>query len=119
MVERVEGTFDARDRLLEEKVYDAATGGTLTNTLTYGYDANGSLTSRTATAGGSLTQVWDVHGRLASATDVQDSTTRQALYRYDPDGIRLREEVTTTTGGVSTTEVRLLVVDHQSPLGYA
>ncbi|HXG08424.1 MAG TPA: RHS repeat-associated core domain-containing protein [Gemmataceae bacterium] len=119
IVERVEGTFDARDRLTEEKVYDAAVGGTLTNTLTYGYDTNGSLTSRTATTGSSLMQVWDVRGRLQSATNVQGSTTRQALYRYDPDGIRLREEVATTTGGVSTTEVRLLVVDHQSPSGYA
>ncbi|HXG12267.1 MAG TPA: hypothetical protein VNK04_21105 [Gemmataceae bacterium] len=34
IVERVEGTFDARDRLLEEKVYDAAVGGTLTNAVT-------------------------------------------------------------------------------------
>ena len=76
IVERVEGTFDARDRLLEEQVYDAATGGTLTNTVSYGYDTNGSLTSRTATTGGSLTQLWDVRGRLASATDVQGSTTR-------------------------------------------
>ncbi|HXG11572.1 MAG TPA: isopeptide-forming domain-containing fimbrial protein [Gemmataceae bacterium] len=98
---------------------NAAVGGTLTNTLTYGYDTNGSLTSRTATTGGSLTQIWDVRGRLQSATDVQGGTTKQALYRYDPDGIRLREEVTTTTGGVTATEVRLLVVDHQSPAGYA
>jgi len=119
VVERVEGTLDARDRLTEEKVYDAATGGTLTNTISYGYDTNGSLTSRIATAGGSLTEVWDVRGRLQSATDVQGSTNKQALYRYDPDGIRLREEVTTTTGGVTTKEIKLLVVDHQSPAGYA
>jgi RHS repeat-associated protein len=117
LVERVEGTFDARDRLTQEQVYDAAMGGTLTNTLNYGYDANGSLTTRTAT-GGSLTQVWDVRGRLASATDVQGGTTRQALYGYDPDGIRLREAVTTTTGGMSTTDVRLLVADHLSLAGY-
>jgi RHS repeat-associated protein len=64
-------------------------------------------------------QVWDVRGRLASTTDVQGGTTKQALYGYDPDGIRLREQVTTTTGGMSTTDVRLLVVDHQSPPGYA
>jgi RHS repeat-associated protein len=119
VVERVEGTFDVRDRLTQEQFYDAATGGTLTNTLTYGYDANGSLTTRTTTTGASLTQVWDVRGRLQSATDVQGGTTRQALYGYDPDGLRLREQVTTTTGMTSTTDVRLLVVDHLSPAGYA
>jgi RHS repeat-associated protein/uncharacterized repeat protein (TIGR01451 family) len=118
-VERVEGAFDARDRLVQELFYNSAVGGTLTNTLAYGYDANGSLTSRTARAGGSLSQTWGVRGRLQGATDVQGGTTRQALYRYDPDGIRSREEVTTTTGGVTTRDVQLLLVDHQSPAGYA
>jgi RHS repeat-associated protein len=44
--------------------------------------------------------------------------TRQAVYGYDPDGLRLREQVTTTTGMTSTTEVRLLVADHLSLAGY-
>jgi RHS repeat-associated protein len=60
-----------------------------------------------------------VRGRLQSGTDVQGGTTRQSLYRYDPDGIRQREEVSTATAGINTNEVRLLVVDHQSPTGYA
>jgi RHS repeat-associated protein len=116
-VERVEGTFDARDRLTQELVYNVASGVT---TMTYDYDPNGSLTTRrNVTTGDSLTQVWDVPGRLQSATTVQGSTTTQALYRYDPDGIRMREEVTTTTNGVPTKDVRWLVVDHQSPTGYA
>jgi RHS repeat-associated protein len=118
-VQRVEGTFDARDRLTQELVYNVASGGTPINTITYIYDTNGSLTNRSATAGDSLTQVWDVRGRLQSATTVQGTTTTQGLYRYDPDGIRLREEVTTITNGVPSKDVRLLVVDQQSPTGYA
>ena len=42
-VERTESSYDARDRLLEEQVYDAATGGTLLDTIDYGYDTNSSL----------------------------------------------------------------------------
>jgi RHS repeat-associated protein len=119
-VERVEGTFDARDRLNQEQFYNAASGGTPLTTITYDYDPNGSLTSRrNVTTGDSLTQVWDVRCRLQSATTVQGGTTTQGLYRYDPDGIRMREEVTTTTNGVPSRDVRVLVVDHQSPTGYA
>jgi RHS repeat-associated protein len=119
-VERVEGTFDARDRLTQEQFYNVASGGTPLTTITYDYDPNGSLTTRqNVTTGDRLTQVWDVRGRLQSATNVQGSTTTQGLYRYDPDGLRLREEVTTTTNGVPTKDVRWLVIDHQSPTGCA
>jgi RHS repeat-associated protein len=114
-VERVDGTFDARDRLRQEQFY---TGGVLTKTVTLQYDANGALTSQTASTGDSLMQSWDVRGRLATATNVQGTTTMVGLYRYDPDGIRMREEVT-TTGTTSTRDVRVLIVDHQSPTGYA
>jgi RHS repeat-associated protein len=118
-VERVDGTFDARDRLRQQLVYPVATGGTPTNTITFQYDVNGSLTLQSASAGSSLTQTWDVRGRLATATNVQGTTTMVGLYRYDPDGIRMREEVTTTTTTGSTHDVRVFVVDQQSPAGYS
>jgi hypothetical protein len=37
-IERVDGTFDARDRQAQELVYNVASGGTPLTTITYDYD---------------------------------------------------------------------------------
>jgi RHS repeat-associated protein len=122
-LERVDGTFDARDRLRQELVYNVATGGSPTSTFIDSYDTDGSLLMHSLQVGTTqtpiLTQEWDVGGRLVHALNVQGNTTLEGRYRYDPDGSRLREEVTTTTGTTSTRDVRVLVVDQQSPAGFA
>ena len=105
-VERIESSYDARDRLLEEQVYDAATGGTLLDTIDYGYDANGSLMSRIG-GGSSLTQTWDLRNRLSGA--VADGVTTS--YKYTLDGIR-----SSVTESGATTKY---VIDGLSPSGYA
>jgi RHS repeat-associated protein/uncharacterized repeat protein (TIGR01451 family) len=115
-VERVEGTFDARDRLTEEKVYNAAVGGTLQDTITYGYDHNGSLTLRQTTSGSRTQQTWDVRNRLAGASVATWNGTgwapqTSAAYQYTADGIRSR----VTENAVTT----LYTIDGLSPSGYA
>jgi RHS repeat-associated protein len=116
-VERVDGTFDARDRLTEEKVYDAAVGGTLQDTITYGYDHNGSLTLRQPTTGSRTQQTWDLRNRLTGATVSQFQSgvgwavQTSASYQYTADGIRSR----VTENTVPT----LYTIDGLSPTGYA
>jgi RHS repeat-associated protein len=72
-------TYDTRDRLLTE------TG------TTYGYDANGNLTSKSAEA----TYTWDFEDRLIRV-DKTDGTVVE--HAYDTDGVRVRT-ITTLSGG--------------------
>jgi YD repeat-containing protein len=96
-----ESTYDERDRLLTE------TTGSVT--LEYGYDANGSLTTKHEDSVLQTEQVWDVRGRLAGLKD--DGGDWLAQYRYTPDGIR-----SAVTEGVTTT---LYIIDVLGPSGYA
>jgi RHS repeat-associated protein len=118
--ERTDATFDARDRLLQEQLFNAATGGTLQDTITYGYDANGSLTSRqTAPLVGSAQktdETWDLRGRQSGATVSTWNGTiwvvqTTAGYKYTADGIRS----SVTENAVTT----MYAIDAMSPSGYA
>jgi RHS repeat-associated protein len=115
-VQRTEGTFDARDRLTQELVYNTASGGTPVDTVTYQYDTNGSLTRRQTTSGSKLEQTWDLRNRLAGATISQLQSgvwvvQTTADYKYTADGIRSR----VTENGTATK----YTIDPMSPSGYA
>ena len=92
-------SYDERDRLVSE-----VAGGVTTK---YGYDPNGSQTTKTV--GGVLhsTQVWDARGRLASA--VVDG--KSVGYSYTEGGIR--------SGVVQDGVATGYVVDGMNPSGYS
>ncbi|MGL4424278.1 MAG: RHS repeat-associated core domain-containing protein, partial [Gemmataceae bacterium] len=94
-------TYNARDQLLTE-----ATGST---TITHGYNANGSLTTKHVNGVLQSEQAWDVRGRLEGLKDASGNWTAQ--YRYTPEGIR-----SAVTEGTTTT---LYVIDILGPSGYA
>jgi RHS repeat-associated protein len=95
---RAVNTFDSADRLVSA----AVTSGTNTFGETYHYDATGSLTNVTRSAGGTSPQAYsyDLAGRLVSAV----SSNLSLAVTYDALGNRLR----TVSGGVT----RLWVTDH-------
>jgi RHS repeat-associated protein len=106
------GTLAVDDLLQSEQ--STLTGSTppATTTTAYGYDLNGSLTTKTVTAAGggvasTTTYAWDLRGRMLSATSA-GVTTR---YEYDADGQRVRRQV-----GPAVTRY---VVDADNPTGYA
>ena len=78
-------TYDSRDRLLSE------------DATAYGWDANGNLLSKSGIAGYS----WDSQSRLRLTT-LADGTEVRTL--YDPDGNRVRRELTPPGGPTETTE---------------
>ncbi len=86
----VASTYDDRDRLLTA------------DATSYGWDANGNLTSKAE--GGSTSYVWDVENRLTSVT-LDDGTVVETT--YDADGNRVRTTVTPSAG--PTTAVDYLV----------
>ena len=72
---------------------DAATGdGAYTES--FGYDANGSMTTRSKSENDGQTITWDAEGRQASVTD--KATDKKTEYLYDADGNRLIERDETT-----------------------
>jgi RHS repeat-associated protein len=79
-------TYDANDRLLNEKVNSVVTAS-------YSYDDNGSTLSKTEN-GVTTTYVWNDEKRLIQAT----VGTTQVDYRYNDAGIR----VSSKQGGVET-----------------
>ena len=120
-VDRTASSYNERDELTSETTKH---NGTLVETTTFGYDANGSLTTQTSSTGDSTAYAYDVKGLLAGATVRKTAggilAVEQTRYAYDPDGIRVREETTTTMGsGTPSTAVKLLVVDGNNPTGYA
>ncbi|MGL4419249.1 MAG: HNH/ENDO VII family nuclease, partial [Gemmataceae bacterium] len=94
-------TYNARDQLLTE-----TTGST---TITHGYNANGSLTTKHVNGVLQSEQAWDVRGRMEGLKDASGNWTAQ--YRYTPEGIR-----SAVTEGTTTT---LYVIDILGPSGYA
>ena len=78
-------TYDDRDRLLTE------------NGTTYGYDANGNLTSKS----GEATYTWDFEDRLIRV-DKTDGTVVEHV--YDTDGVRVRTTTTPTGGSASVAD---------------
>ncbi len=75
--------YDVRDRLTSE------TG------ITYSYDANGNVTTKS----GEATYTWDFENRLTSASMASGTLVAQ---QYDPDGNRVQTNVT-PSGGLATT----------------
>jgi len=90
--------YDPRDRLLSETV----TGGA---SKSYGWDANGNLTSESGPEGTTV-YGWDFENRLVTV-ELADGTV--VGNRYDADGVRMASEVapageaTSTTGYVTDT----------------
>jgi RHS repeat-associated protein len=117
-VETDESTYNTRDELLTEVI---KLNAALARTITFGYDANGSLTSQTASDGSESIQYrYDLQNRLAGATIDRGGTHIETAYAYNDAGIRVRTtETTTVNGGPPTVNDRLLVVDDNNPTGYA
>ena len=116
LIERIEATLDARDRVTEERVYNTASGGTPVDTVTYQYDRSGAQTLRQTTSGSKLEQIWDLRNRLAGAITYQLQSglwvvQTTADYKYTADGIRSR----VTENGTATQ----YTIDPMSPNGYA
>jgi RHS repeat-associated protein len=78
-------TYDIRDRLLTETA------------ATYGYDANGNLTSKS----GEATYTWDLEDRLIRV-EKNDGTV--VAHEYDTDGVRVRTTTTPVGGSSSVTD---------------
>jgi len=101
-VETLVYDYDARDRLSSESV----TGGGATS---YGWDANGNLTSESGPEGTAV-YGWDFENRLVSV-ELADGTV--VGNRYDTDGVRMASELTPLGGPNSKTGY---VTDTSGPL---
>src|SRR5262249_41047973 len=115
------GQFDTRDRLLHEDLY---VNGVLSTTTDYGYDANGSLTSRNSSDGSTAVYHWSLRNRLSGATITHTENSvlivEDTAYQYSDDGIRVRStEIRTVGSGTPTTTDKLLLIDNNNPTGYA
>lgn len=93
-------TYDRNDRLITET-------STLSGTTTYGYDKNGSMTSR-AKGAQSDSYGFDLRNRLTSATVAGVAST----FGYDHAGNRVSK---TVSGGATTH----FLVDANNPTGYS
>ncbi|HEX7184805.1 MAG TPA: RHS repeat-associated core domain-containing protein [Thermoanaerobaculia bacterium] len=89
-------TYDERDRLLSE------------SGVTYSWDANGNLVTRSAADG--ATYLWSFDNRLIRVSSADGKVVEHA---YDADGNRVRTEVTPPTGPPVVTEY---LVDPTGPL---
>ena len=78
--------YDSRDRLSAE------------NSTSYGYDANGNLTSKS----GEASYGWDFENRLTNATMTAGATV---AHQYDADGNRVQTVVTPSGGSAATTNM--------------
>ena len=94
-------TYDANTDQLQSETTDG-------NSRTYSYDLNGSLYQAIRDTDVNNYYTYDYRNRMASATD--DSTT--VNYSYNPDGIRVKAEV---TGGSATQ----YLIDQYNHTGYA
>ncbi len=108
--------YNADDELTAEADAVGETGGTITTTTTtYMYDANGATlttTAQTGTTTDTVTDTYDVEGKLIAMTDVQNgSTMTAAAYLYDVDGNR----ISATVNGETT----VYAVDENNPTGYS
>jgi len=92
--------------------------------ITYGYDANGSLTSKTTTCGGQTTEsvvyTYNLQNRLARVettpyTGGVAGAVTAVDYAYNPDGIRVGKTETTPVGTTATA----YLIDPANPTGYA
>jgi RHS repeat-associated protein len=77
--------------------------------ITYGYDYNGSLSSKAIISGSTTIYGYNLQNRLSTVTDGANPSIG---YRYSPDGIRISKQ----TG---TSPANYYIVDATNPTGYA
>jgi len=90
--------------------------------IEYDYDANGSLTSKVTTEGGTTFETvayeYNLQNRLKKATTTKDPfgtpQTTVIEYQYNPDGIRVEKKETTSPGKIKT----YYLVDPYNHTGY-
>jgi YD repeat-containing protein len=88
-------TYDTRGRRLTKNV-----GGAIES---YGYDADGHLTTMTDARGGVATNSYDAAGRITSVTDPKGNTV---VYTLDLDGNITREDTKNSAGTIVKSIVR-------------
>jgi RHS repeat-associated protein len=96
-------------------------------TITYGYDANGSLTTVSPSAGSGLesdTYGYDLQHRLSTASITRieqgQNVVINATYMYDDSGYRAQADVKTTVGSNPQTEtVTNYLSDLNNPTSYS
>jgi RHS repeat-associated protein len=101
---------------IQYSALSTATWGQSGDTITYGYDANGSLESKTTVRGGQTVEtvgyVYDLRGQLKQVTTTPyQGTAVVTQYKYNPQGIRTEK----IESGVSTQ----YLIDPYNPTGYA
>jgi RHS repeat-associated protein len=80
-----DSTYDANDRLLTETLAGVATK--------YTYDNNGNTLSKFTSAVDQAIYEWDSQNRMIGAKVTDSSGTKQIVYAYDADGIRVSSTV--------------------------
>ncbi|MCH9022267.1 MAG: hypothetical protein IID32_05850, partial [Planctomycetes bacterium] len=114
-------SYDALGRLL------AVDGPDDHDTITYTYDANGSLTRKETAPSSDLANptetvdyTYNLQNRLASATKVIGSITYFTEYFYNNDGIRLQKHTWTEVSGVPQGDDQTVIYhnDPQNHTGY-
>ncbi len=104
LIETINYTYDYNDRLLNE--VSSVHGQT-----SYGYDDNGSETSKTG-PNGNYTFTYNLQNKLASASITANGQTSTTGYLYNEQGIRVR---TVSNGTVYNN----YLIDQNNPSGYA
>jgi RHS repeat-associated protein len=109
--------YNANDQLLEE---DSDVDGV----TSFGFDTNGSLTTKTKTSGETNVFTYSLDNRLAHADISREEEGRQvaiaADYTYNQGGIRVQAATSTSVdGGLPQNDTRVFLVDGNNHTGYA
>jgi hypothetical protein len=104
----------------------ASTWAQVDRTITYTYDANGSVASKTtkvtSTEAVEETVVYgyDLANRLHTVTTTRGTTVELTTYTYNDNGIRVKSEFVRTISGVNDeTRTTTYLVDSYNHTGYA
>ena len=115
--------YNQNDELTSES---GTLNGASSYQTSYGYDANGALTSAVRTGSGAETDgyAFDLQNRLSTANvsriEGVQSIVIAASYTYDDIGFRSQSIVTTTIGsGSPTTTATQYLIDPVNPVGYS
>jgi RHS repeat-associated protein len=113
--ETITSTYNSKDQLAQEDSDLTSSGPGVDHVTTYGYDANGSTTSRALDAVPVATYRWDLRNHLVGYDKNGDGNTTSngdITYTFDQDGNRVNKQV---VGGDFTA----FLIDGQNPTGYA